>query len=55
MRTVFLFIPLPNIITVIKSRRIRWARHVTRTEDDKYTRRWSENPKEEDSLETTRR
>jgi hypothetical protein len=41
----------PNIIRTVKSRRIRWAGHVTRIGDTKNhtcTKFWSENPKRRD-------
>jgi hypothetical protein len=42
----------PNIVRVIKSRRIRWVGHVARTGREKlYTGFWWENLKKRDDLE----
>jgi hypothetical protein len=42
----------PNIITQMKSRRMRWARHVAcMGEERKCTRFWWESPKEKDHSE----
>jgi hypothetical protein len=41
--------PSPNIITIIKSRRMRWARHVARMRPTELI--WSGNPIETDHLE----
>jgi hypothetical protein len=41
-----------NIITMIKSRRVRWAEHVTHVGSGEiYTRFWWENVKDRDHLE----
>jgi hypothetical protein len=45
---------LPNIITVIKSRRVRWERHVARMRWEMHTKCLSENLKGRDHLEGLR-
>ena len=42
----------PNIVRLIKSRRLRWTGHVARTEGEVYTRFWWGNLREETTGET---